>query len=408
MHFGFSHLHLPARNASPGVRSFAALSGIEAVVRGTTLSVYPVLLYRAFGDAAVVSQIYFVVGLISLTAGLMVPVLTRHVPRRWVYSLGVSLYLLSAALGIIGGPLTAAALLFNAMGAATVFVCHNAYVMDNIAKPDLSRLETLRLFYGGLGWAGGPFIGVWLLGYRAGAPFVIVALAAAAMMATFWYLRMGNGRAIARARAASPNPLAYLGRFFSQPRLIASWFFVVMRSCGWWVFIVYVGIFAVQNGMSERIGGIATSLANASLFAAPLMLRWVRRQSVRRAVQTGFLGASLCFILGTVFAPLPPAAVAVLLIGTVFLVLLDICGGLPFLMSVKPSERTEMSAVYSSFRDVSGIFTPGMAWITLQFAPVSGVFAVCGLCLFAAFLAAGRLHPELGVPGARRARAQAT
>jgi MFS transporter, ACDE family, multidrug resistance protein len=28
-------------------------------------------------------------------------------------------------------------------------------------------------------------------------------------------------------------------------------------------------------------------------------------------------------------------------------------------MAVKPSERTEMAAVYSSFRDVSGILTPG-------------------------------------------------
>lgn len=38
-----------------------------------------------------------------------------------------------------------------------------------------------------------------------------------------------------------------------------------------------------------------------------------------------------------------------LVTGSLFLVLLDICGGLPFLMSVKPSQRTEMSAVYSSF-----------------------------------------------------------
>ena len=96
--------------------------------------------------------------------------------------------------------------------------------------------------------------------------------------------------------------------------------------------------------------------------------------------------------------------VALLMLGAYFLVLLDICGGLPFLMSVKPSQRTEMSAVYSSFRDVSGILSPGLAWLVLQFSPVAGIFAAGGLAMLAAWLVAGRLHPELGVPGRERLR----
>jgi ACDE family multidrug resistance protein len=402
--FRYLHLRLQKRPATPGVRSFATLNAIEAVVRGTVLSVYPVVLYRAFPDAAVVSQIYLVVGIISLMVGLCIPILTSLIPRRWAYSLGCGLYLLSALLGIVGGPFVAAALLTSALGAATVFVCHNAYVLDNIPKPELSRLETLRLFYGGVGWSCGPFLGVLLMQWDARAPFVITGLAAMVLLATFWHLRMGNGRVIARAKSKSPNPLAYLGRFFSQPRLITSWLFVVFRSVGWAVFIVYVGIFAVEKGLGENIGGLATSLANATLFLAPLMLRWVKRQSVRFAVRTGFLGAAICFALGTALAAWPWAAIAALMLGTGFLVLLDISGGLPFLMSVKPSERNEMAAVYSSFRDFSGIVSPGLAWLTLQFAPLDGVFLVCGLCLFGCWLIAGQLHPELGVPGAQRQR----
>ena len=53
-----------------------------------------------------------------------------------------------------------------------------------------------------------------------------------------------------------------------------------------------------------------------------------------------------------------------------FLILFDIAAGLPFLMAVTPSERTEMSAVYASFRDVSGILTPGAAWAVLLVAPL--------------------------------------
>ena len=64
-------------------------------------------------------------------------------------------------------------------------------------------------------------------------------------------------------------------------------------------------------------------------------------------------------------SPLPWVAVILLFAGSFSLVLLDVAGGLPFMMAVKPSERTEMAAVYSSFRDVSGILTPGAAWLVL-------------------------------------------
>ena len=76
--------------------------------------------------------------------------------------------------------------------------------------------------------------------------------------------------------------------------------------------------------------------------------------------------------------------------------MLDVVGGLPFLMSVKPSERTEMSAVYSSFRDVSSILTPGAAWLVLWVAPLPGIFVAAGVGLLASWAVAGRLHPRLG------------
>jgi len=94
--------------------------------------------------------------------------------------------------------------------------------------------------------------------------------------------------------------------------------------------------------------------------------------------------------------------VALLMVGSIFLVLLDICGGLPFLMAVKPSERTEMSAVYSSFRDVSGILTPGVTWLVLLVAPLSGAFAAAGIGLLTAWSIARRLHPRIGAKREKR------
>ena len=394
----------PTSRHRPGVGAFVTVGAIEAVVRGIMLAVYPLLMYRAWGEAAVVSKWYFLVGVVSLLTGLCVPMVTRHLPRRWVYSLGVLLYMVSAGLGMAGGKWTTLALLCHVTGTATVFVCFNAYVLDNVTKGDFGRLESRRLMFGAIGWTVGPVLGVWLLRYWHGAPFAIVGLSALTMLAAFWGLGLSGGRTSGNTRAGASNPWGFLRRFLGQPRLVAGWSFAVLRSCGWSVYTVYVGIFAVQSGLGEQVGGIASSLANMGLFMAPLMLRWMHKHSVRHAVRTGFLVAGCIFVLGGLLSPFPLATVVLLVLASYFLVLLDVCAGLPFLMAVKPSQRTEMSAVYSSFRDVSGIVTPGLAWLVLQFSPLAGVFAMGGLALLLAWVIAGKLHPELGVPGAQRMR----
>ena len=394
-----------AASAPPGVREFATIAGLEAMVRGSTLAAFPLLMYRAWGDAQRVSELYFAVGVLSLITALTVPLLAQHWQRRWVYASGLMFYVLCAGFGMLGGKWTALALLCNTMAAATSFVCFNAYVLDHVAKTEFARLESLRMFYGGLGWVLGPALGVQLLPFWHGAPFLMAGVGALAMLCYIWKIRLGNGRRMVRQARGAAHPWVYLQRFFLQPRLIGGWLFAVMRSCGWWFYFVYVGIFAVQSGLGDAVGGVATSLANMGLFAAPLLYRWVQRHSLRRAMRTGFLLGGICFILATLLSSLPWLTVGLLLLGSYCLVLLDVCAGLPFLMSVKPSERTEMSAVYSSFRDVSGILSPGLAWLVLQFSTVSAVFAAGGCALLLAWSIAARLHPHLGVPGAKRQRA---
>jgi predicted MFS family arabinose efflux permease len=379
---------------------------MEAVIRGTTLSVFPLLMYRAWGSAAVVSEIYFVIGLLSLMTALTVPALSRHVPRQRIFSGAILLYVLACVFGMVGGKFTTLALLCAIMAAATSFVCFNAYVLDFIDKTEFSKLETLRLFYSAWGWVLGPVMGVWLLSLWHGAPFVPVALAAFAMLWMKQQMRLGNGKTITTQQPRAAHPVANVRRFFAQPRLVTGWLIPLIRSCGWWFYFVYVGIFAVENGLGEKVGGYASSMANMGLLLAPLMLRWMRRHSVRRAVRMGCLLSGLCFVMATLLAPFPWATVGVLVAGTCSLVLLDVCAGLPFMMAVKPSERTEMSSVYSSFRDSSGILSPALAWVVLQFFPVSAVFAAAGAGLLAAWAVAGRLHPQLGVPASKRIRSQ--
>ncbi|WP_158964418.1 MFS transporter [Chachezhania sediminis] len=385
--------HAPA----PSVRGFAVLAGTEAVARGIMISVFPLAMYRALGDARLVSEVYFLVGLTSLLVGLLVPYVIRFVPRRWVYVAGTQMFAAGALLTVAATPATTVAgLALVTCAVVMVFVCFNAYVLDYIAKIELGRLETSRLFYSALGWTGGPALGVFLYSWWPPAPFLIAAAAAYGMLAVFLVMRLGNGRLITRARVAPVNPFGYFRRFFAQPRLIAGWLFAVIRSCGWWVYVVYLPIFAVENGLGEQLGGIALSISNASLFVAPLMLRFMQRTSVRTAVRTGFMMSGMLFVAAGLLTGAPMMAVVALMIGSAFLILLDVSAGLPFLLAVKPSERTEMSAIYSSYRDVSAIVTPGVSWLVLLVAPIPAVFVAGGAGLLAAWGLATKLNPRLG------------
>jgi ACDE family multidrug resistance protein len=390
------------RAPAPGVRSFALLSGLDAAVRGILISVLPLELYAAYGDAAVVSGIYFAVGCLSLVAGLLVPRVAAAIGRRWAYSVGGCLFVVGHLCGIAGGSLMAAAVLCISVGTVMVFVCLNAYVLDYIARSDLGRTESTRMLYAALPWTAGPLLGVELLEAWRPLPFLVAGFLALMLLGTFWALRLGNGRAISRARGPSPNPLAYLGRFAQQPRLVAGWVFAVIRSSGWWVFAVYLPIFAVEAGLGKKIGGATLSIASALMFLTPVMLRWMQARSVRAAVRAGFIGAGACLGLAAAMSGWPWAAVAAMMGAAFFLVLLDAVGGLPFLLAVKPSERAEMAGIYSSFRDVSGIVTPGVAWLVLTVAPIPGIFAAMGVLFGGVWMLAGRLHPKLGVPLARR------
>lgn len=382
---------------TPRIEHFALLSGLDASIRGTLISTMPLVVYDALGNAQTTSVVFFISGVVALLWGLMVPWAARWVPRRWTYTGGVCLYLVGNALGALGTVWSVPmALICNAMATVTIFVCLNAYVMDYVDRANLGRSQSTQMVYAAAPWAIGPMAGVWMYHNWHALPFIVSGGFALILLLCFWVLRLGNGKQITRAKRPAVNPLGYLGRFFSQPRLIAGWMFAVMRSCGWWVYVVYLPIFCIEAGLGDKVGGIALSITNALLFAAPALNRLARRMSVRRSVRASFGICGALFLASGLLAFLPWTTVALCMAGSVLLVMLDVVGGLPFLMSVKPSERTEMSAVYSSFRDVSSILTPGAAWLVLWVAPLPGIFVAASCGLLASWWVAGRLHPRLG------------
>ena len=390
------HPDLVRYDPAPGVKSFAMLAALESTARGMLISVLPIAMYRVYADAKLVSEVYFLVGLLSFITALIVPWLSRYIPRRWLYTIAVLVFVVGATIGALADSwLLAIGMACMTLAVVVITICINAYFMDYVSRTNLSEGETLRLFYSGAAWSIGPFLGVWLMGIWQPAPFILSALAACCLLFVFWKLRLGNGKAIHKAKTKPPNPFAFLNKFRKQPRLVAGWTFAVMRSSAWWVYVVYLPIYAVENGYSEQLGGILLSASNAFLFLTPLMLKAMKGY-LRKAVMLGFSGSGIFFLLASFDIAGSSFTIGSLVFASMFLILLDMCGGLPFLMAVRPSERTEMSAVYSTYRDVSGVITPGAASLLLIFAPLHAMFSLTAASLFGCTYLATKLHPRLG------------
>lgn len=148
----------------------------------------------------------------------MVPWATRHVPRRWMYTVGAGLYLLAMALVVQGGAITVPlGLMCSAMATATTFVCFNAYVLDYVARAELGRVQSMQMVYAATPWAVGPLLGVWLRSIWAPLPFVVAGGIRGAFAGRLLDFAAGQWAADQPGRGPALNPLAYLGRFFAQP-----------------------------------------------------------------------------------------------------------------------------------------------------------------------------------------------
>jgi hypothetical protein len=60
---------------------------------------------------------------------------------------------------------------------------------------------------------------------------------------------------------------------------------------------------------------------------------------------------------------------------------MDVLGNIPFMRSVKPGERTEMTMVFSTLREGSSLLTQALVFLTLLVAPFWVFYFVLSLLL---------------------------
>jgi MFS family permease len=392
--------------AQPGATVFALMTALEALARATLATVIPLQAYDLLQDARDVSLLNFAVSLGGLTASFTIPLLIRLIRRRWVYTMGVGLLVVTALL-LATATLTgqATGMLARAFGSAATNITLSLYIMDYIRRRDFVHVEPRRLMFSAVTWAVGPFLGVWLYtNLGRGAAEALSGASAVALIVYFWYLRLQENPAVAAATKAPPNPIHSVGRFLAQPRLRLAWMITFIRSCWWTMLFVYPPLYMVQMeragmvaaGEGKQLGALIVSAGNAVLILAPLFGRLAQRFGLRRPIIGAFVIAGSATGLAVLVYDFPFAFAFCLLIGAAFgTVVLDALGNIPFMRSVRPFERPQMTTVFRTYIDMSDLIPAAIFTVLLSFFDLRVVFIATAAWMFVGALIARKLPKSM-------------
>jgi MFS family permease len=186
------------------------------------------------------------------------------------------------------------------------------------------------------------------------------------------------------SKSGTVNPLKYLSTYFGQPRLRLAYGLVLARSCWWTMFIIYVPIYAIQSGLGELTGAALVSIGTAWTLSVPFW-GWVARQyGVRRLMFFGYaVSSGLTFLVYLVIAT-PTIASVLLVVCALGATMLDGVGNVLFFRAVRAGQRSEMTAVFVTYRDTGQLLTPGLYAVLLSFFALPVVFSTAALWMLVA------------------------
>lgn len=341
----------------------ARLTGLESFARSVMAGVVPLAAYEALGSKQAVSYVFIGGAVITVLFTLNVGALERRLERRWVVTLAaVFLFVAAGLLAFADGPLFAVAIGLRSAEASMFSVCLSLYIMDYIGKRDLTANESRRIIHSGIAWIAGPIIGGWLWsrGYTT-APFAVAAVATVVMLGYFWRLRFHHNPVLMTPNSTIGNPFVNVMRFFRQRNLRIAYAITLSRAVFWAALFVYGPIYIVEADMPTWSAGVFLSASSALLFTAPLVRRAADRFGTRTLIIVAFaLIAGSMLALASLDRP-RPIGVVFWLLGALGGAALDLLGNIPFMKMVKPRERTAMTTVFSTWREVSFLVAPLIA-----------------------------------------------
>jgi len=275
-------------------------------------------------------------------------------------------------------------LFFHTFSIAAAEVTLTLCVLARIPRAELTTFEPLRMLCMVLALSIGPFLGVYFedrIFHEL--PFIISGLFV--FLAIVYFRALGLDKVVLPpSKSRGFNPLQYLRQYIRQPRLNLAYGLVLARSAWWAMFVIYVPIYAVQSGLGELTGAAIVSMGTVWTLSLPFWGWMVRRYGVRRMQQTGFVATSALTILVYANTAEPVIASVLLIFCALGATILDGIGNVLFYRAVRSRERSQMTAVFVTYRDTSQLATPGLYAILLNFFAFPIVFSSAALWMLIA------------------------
>jgi MFS family permease len=365
--------------------SFAGLFFVQTLSRGILLSVIPLQALSLLGDAQRVSALFFAVSVGGILAALGMPIVIQRIGNYRSFLMGSVAMLVSAALlSVEHSVYFAIGLFIHVFSIAAVEVSLTLYILAQIPRRALTQFEPLRIFASVLALTIGPILGVYLeQRWSHNLPFQLSAVFA--ILGILYFRMLGMHKVdIPKSASNSINPLQYLRSFIHQPRLRLAYGLVLARSCWWTMFVIYTPIYAAQSGLGDLVGATIVSVGTAWTLTVPFW-GWIgRKYGVRRLLKTGFVTTSALSLLVYFNASTPVIASTLLVICALGATMLDGMGNVLFYRAVRGRERSEMTAVFATYRDTGQLATPGLYAVLLGFFTLPVVFLSASIWMLVA------------------------
>jgi MFS family permease len=387
-----------ADGALPRIGGDQGRVGLEALGRALVVVVLPVQTLELMGSDEGVSILFLAGAVAAIAMAFVVPRLVAWIGRARVVTLGM--LMIAGAAGLFTFqelPSQGLAFVLRACGVAILYAGLSLFVMDHIRRRELGRSEPLRMLSVGLGWTVGPVAGIQIEAlWGPDAPFVASGLTAAVLLGYFWALRFRD-LPIVRAnpdRRVAP-PLAHLGQFIAQPRLLLALLQGTGRGMFWASFTIYTPLYAVATGLGAQVGGLLVSIGNSFMLLMPLWGWTARRFGIRRVSLIGFPVAAASMTAAGLLSAWPWLSALFLVCGAGAMSAVDGYGNALFFRACKPSQRTAMTPIFSAHRDLANITQAGIFAGLLIVFPVKVVYLTLGLVLLGLALLSLKIHGRL-------------
>ena len=375
-----------ASSNAPGGLTLSTIYGLENASRATLGSLITIAGLEIFNSAKYMSISIFISSIFALPVVLFAGNLISLFSRKYIFSLACFLIIIGTLLLSQASIITfTIGNVLRMAGAGLTMLCVSLYTMDFITRKELAQVESRKILFAAMTWVLFPGIGTWLwINTHQVIPFILSSVIMIILLILFWWLRIKEAEQISAPNKNYLNLFSNLKIYFNNPHMRVAYLIAVTRSSSWVFFFTYGPIYFMEAGVPIQwigfvMGAIISILALSSYFA-----KIGEKIGIRRAIFYSFLISGLCFSIMGILPKPTLIGIILLLIATLGMDMLDIIGNLPFMRMVNPKTRTEMTTVYSTWREFSFAVTPGLASFWLFFIKVQSLFLVMGVFLISA------------------------